>query len=51
MKYCTGPSDAWARLVYEIVTARSRRALLRVTLLVMVCTPGIVAVAIVLLFR
>jgi hypothetical protein len=44
-------SDAWARLVREIVTAESRRALLRVALLVLLCTPAVVAVALVLLLR
>jgi hypothetical protein len=48
MTYGTGSSDAWPRLVQEIITSRSWRLLLRATVLVLACTPGAVAVAVVL---
>jgi hypothetical protein len=51
MKHHLGPFDVWANLVREIITCRSRQALLRVTVLVLACTPAAVAVAIILLLR
>jgi hypothetical protein len=45
MEHRTGSSDAWARLAQEIVTSTSWRALGRIILLVLACTPAAVAVA------
>ena len=51
MEHGTGASEAWARLVREILTCTSWLMLLRVTIFVLVCTPAVVALALALLLR
>jgi hypothetical protein len=50
MKHYRGSATVWARLMQEIITSKSWCPLLRVAMLILICTPAAVAIALLVLF-